>query len=292
MTEAAWRDPPSAVQALAAAGIDAAGAEIVDLSRFHDVRLAAGHVVKRLSRSARDSGRDLAAELLAYRLAGWNDALAAAVPRAVLLDERAQVLVIGAAGRPLTAFTAQSAASLGELCSGWHRATSGLPIPPTRSAGILRLPDTSPEEWALTTDAARGLGARLAADPLLSDVLREGAAAWRAGCLVHGDLKADNCVVAGDRIRVIDWELSGLGDPAWDVACVIADQLAFHTGAHIPAFVDAYGASGDSTRRRELFTIARLAHLALEQAEHTADPRAAEPAVELALRLATTRRPA
>lgn len=57
---------------------------------------------------------------------------------------------------------------------------------------------------------------------------------WQQSHLVHQDLRWDNCIAysAGTRTRrtrvvLIDWETSGLGDPAWDVACVLADFIAF-----------------------------------------------------------------
>ena len=58
--------------------------------------------------------------------------------------------------------------------------------------------------------------------------------AWRYECLIHQDLKWDNCVVqsrpstrtdAG--LRFVDWELAGIGDPAWDVGTMVANYLAF-----------------------------------------------------------------
>lgn len=293
-----WREPPSYMEALGAAGVSTDGAKGMDLSRSHDVHLVllpsgAAYVVKRQRKDTWEKGRDLAAELLAYRLASWTDALAEALPQAVLVDERRQVLVLSAAGQSPLAPAPSLAWSLGKLTAGWHKATAGLPLPATASAGILHLPATDPGDWGLKAHAARRLGERIAADPLLSGLLAAGAAAWRPECLVHGDLKWDNCLVAADRVRVIDWELSGLGDPAWDVSCVIAEQLALHPGTGpgespvTSAFVGSYGCTADDFMRRcALFTIARLAHLALEQAEYAGELPVAAPTLDLARCLA------
>lgn len=295
---ASWREPPSPMEALGAAGVSTDGAEGVDLSRSHDVHLVllpsgTAYVVKRQRKDTWEKGRDLAAELLAYRLASWTDALADALPQAVLVDERRQVLVLFAAGQSPLAPTPSLAWSLGKLTAGWHKATAGLPLPVTASAGILRLPTTDPDDWGLRAHAARRLGERIAADPLLSGLLEAGAAAWRPECLVHGDLKWDNCLVEANRVRVIDWELSGLGDPAWDVSCVIAEQLALHPGTGpgespvTSAFIGSYRCTADDFARRcALFTIARLAHLALEQVEYVGEAQVAAPTLELARRLA------
>ncbi|HEX2021803.1 MAG TPA: phosphotransferase [Candidatus Thermoplasmatota archaeon] len=60
-------------------------------------------------------------------------------------------------------------------------------------------------------------------------------AEWRPACVVHGDLKWDNALVAdapgGPRVTLVDWEGAGLGDPAWDVGCVFVDHLAFWLGS-------------------------------------------------------------
>jgi aminoglycoside phosphotransferase (APT) family kinase protein len=59
--------------------------------------------------------------------------------------------------------------------------------------------------------------------------LDEVAAAWHPSALVHRDVKWDNVLlgqVGGRRrITMVDWELAGFGDPAWDLGSVIADYL-------------------------------------------------------------------
>ncbi len=56
--------------------------------------------------------------------------------------------------------------------------------------------------------------------------------------LVHGDVRWDNYLVgAGARaegelnLRLVDWEMWGQGDPAWDVACHLAEHVRFWYGA-------------------------------------------------------------
>ena len=55
---------------------------------------------------------------------------------------------------------------------------------------------------------------------------------WQNDTLIHFDAKWDNCIVLGrsadtysGRVRLIDWELSGLGDGCWDVGSLLADYL-------------------------------------------------------------------
>src|SRR5690242_17312772 len=58
--------------------------------------------------------------------------------------------------------------------------------------------------------------------------LRKLRAMWTQHCLIHGDFKFDNimvCVQSGHKklgdVKFIDWELSGWGDPLWDVGSLV-----------------------------------------------------------------------
>lgn len=50
---------------------------------------------------------------------------------------------------------------------------------------------------------------------------------WRVRSAVHGDLRLDNVLLdGGGDLRLVDWELSGPGDPAADLGWVVGDLLA------------------------------------------------------------------
>jgi hypothetical protein len=82
----------------------------------------------------------------------------------------------------------------------------------------------------------------------LLDELRRG---WRAETLTHQDVKWDNCLVDPEgtqTLRLVDWEVAAVGDPAWDIGSAISQYLSFwlfsipHTGSEPPARFPALAA--------------------------------------------------
>ncbi len=66
-----------------------------------------------------------------------------------------------------------------------------------------------------------------------SALLDSAAAQWTPTCLIHGDMRFDNCVVtrAGAsrhdaELKLVDWELARWGDPCWDAGAVLGGYLA------------------------------------------------------------------
>jgi hypothetical protein len=70
-------------------------------------------------------------------------------------------------------------------------------------------------------------------------------------CIVHGDFQGNNILLStlGDgQIRVVDWEASGLGDPAWDLGHLMAallqywvHRLKLNTASVVDAFAVGQG---------------------------------------------------
>jgi hypothetical protein len=65
---------------------------------------------------------------------------------------------------------------------------------------------------------------------------------WTAETLIHNDLKGDNILVTRNaedvlEVRILDWELIQIGDPAWDVGCVLRDFLHYWL-LHVPLSLD------------------------------------------------------
>ncbi len=55
---------------------------------------------------------------------------------------------------------------------------------------------------------------------------------WRRTTLIHGDIRWDNAMLTAEfevgpaRVVLVDWEFVDLGDPAWDLACAVAEAIA------------------------------------------------------------------
>ena len=68
--------------------------------------------------------------------------------------------------------------------------------------------------------------------PDVCELIDDVASQWRSDRLIHGDIKAANCLVIrdargrGTSVQLVDWENSGVGDPAWDVGSVMGDHLS------------------------------------------------------------------
>lgn len=88
------------------------------------------------------------------------------------------------------------------------------------------------------------------------------AAAHAQDRIVHGDVRWDNILLThgeaphgGLNLRLIDWEWVGRGDPAWDVACALAEYLRFWLATG--SLYDVQGLEG--VRERAAFPVEQFA---------------------------------
>jgi len=119
---------------------------------------------------------------------------------------------------------------------------------------------------------------------------------WDPTTFTHGDIRADNIMVASasgqDGIRLIDWELCGRADPMWDIAGCFESGITMSLGRyakdelylpvvqttargawggyHLFREVDEFSSSAYVTKAA-IFTAARLVLSALELSELTGD---------------------
>jgi thiamine kinase-like enzyme len=84
----------------------------------------------------------------------------------------------------------------------------------------------------LSRAPGNGFGVFLAAMQALDAPLGDLADAWSPTCLIHGDFRDDNILVAGRPdveipLAFVDWELGGWGDPLWDLGAWIGQFLYY-----------------------------------------------------------------
>lgn len=202
-----------------------------------------------------------AAELLARRLAGDVPALAALVPKGHESGNPHLLIAAWVAGRPAWETEGDAApdlatglpalsARLVPLLAAMHRASAQhLRRHPDTAIDrtlpwILRLPDgDSPADLWSNSLVADVLAQIVSRSDLVAG-LRRARAAWRPVGLIHGDCKLDNVIIGDDgAIRLIDWEMARLGDPAWDLAALshrlLIDQGAAAAG-HLAQLAEDY----------------------------------------------------
>jgi hypothetical protein len=125
------------------------------------------------------------------------------------------------------------------------------------------------------------------------EILRQGLqkthALWRPDALIHGDLKQEHYMTVSRAgsvdICLLDWELAGYGDSAWDVGSMVSDLL-FVRGYDTPkkrsramagaglgqldallgGYSDHVGAADEFFYRVALYTAARLFQTGIEAA--------------------------
>jgi aminoglycoside phosphotransferase (APT) family kinase protein len=265
---------------LTAAVIVDGGWRAEDVSRANRVFLAPPYVLK-----ATDAHEAAVLERLG---AG---AFAPHVPAPVVHARGVLVVEALPGGRPARP-TAAHGRALGRLLAALHRlpadtiATSGDP------GWLLRLhrPDV---------DMVRGLSAAsielikvIQASSQIVAGLDELARAWTEDAIVHGDVRSSNLLAARGRLRLIDWERCGRGDPALDAGAVLGEclhgwlrsltivdpddpgRLLAQAGRpleryrpYVGAFWEAYAPGAGTLPRAMRYAAARLVTLALEEAQ-------------------------
>lgn len=212
-----------------------------------------GFVVKQIEPSLADADASFRIEELFYRRCRDEPLLAPLAPFVAppcLIDGDRRLLVFDllAGARSLDNALAKDAelpaaphAALGRALGALHRAGAAL----VRNPGFADLERRRPAIFTLhrpkLASAARISGAQrrlltiLQEHPEIGRGLDAAAQRWvgaddPGATLVHGDVRSKNVLVmppdaGGEAIRLIDWELLGIGDPAWDVAGALQDLL-------------------------------------------------------------------
>ena len=216
-----------------------------------------------------------------------------------------ELLISGASG------TAAAFRGLGAALGRLHRAPIGGTSLELRRPWVLDIAAAGLPAVVGATAVVAATRERLLASPAVSRTLDQLRASWTGRSVIHGDVKFDNVLVEvldglnrDPRIWLIDWELAGLGVPAWDLAGVVEGTLtaqlmtlgrtdAGAVAALVAPALRAHGAVAGATAADDLLahTAARTAQAALQLAAMAATEPDAERHVggfvDLAISLAT-----
>jgi thiamine kinase-like enzyme len=224
------------------------GFHIEDVSRRNcNLRIEIPHALGYFVKIATDPERKrtLAREARTYRFlrSGAHGVRCRAVlPRVRLFDREASVLVLELLDREnlktlcisRRGFAVARLRQIARALATLHRELSRAPSQRRAYRAFCPVPFDMPHPtrtFLLASSPASVQMLRIVRDSdLLSERLTQLSQTWRERAqaepsLIHGDLRLDNCCVKArsTRIRIVDWELAGWGDPLWDAAAVLAD---------------------------------------------------------------------
>lgn len=211
-----------------------------------------GYFVKQVQTFDHQAISSLRCESSCYWLAN-NDrdfaALAPLLPAYHDFDAGANVLVLDLlpgseslteVHRRTGEFSLDSAESLARILATYHR---GISVSARKSSLEATFPQRVP--WILSIDQLNPAGAGVMSGgntqivgiiqryPEFRASLETLRAQWTAQCLIHGDVKWENCLLLANdgkgqqELKLIDWELADFGDPCWDVGAVFQAYLSF-----------------------------------------------------------------
>jgi aminoglycoside phosphotransferase (APT) family kinase protein len=206
-----------------------------------------------------DSAHTLANEAALYRrLAAGSGALRDCVPALHGYDRRGGVLILEwiDGGEDLERLVAARggcppalAAALGRALAALHAVAPDDEQLRRDAPWVLALHRPPLEALRYFSAASVELVKRLQADGLLCramDELREG---WAPVALVHRDVKWANCIACAapgggsarlTRIKLVDWEMAGWGDPAFDLGSAFSDCVGGGPGPAAGALWSSY----------------------------------------------------
>lgn len=191
---------------------------------------------------AADSAETLANEVALYRrLAAQSAPVAACIPRLYGYDPARGVLILEwiADGQDLYRYHAVRdrcsltlAAALGRVLATLHGVVPDDEALRRDAPWVLSVHRPPLEALRYLSSASIELIKVIQVDERLArslDELRDG---WRAEALVHRDVKWENCIAHAPpggarptRIKLVDWEMAGWGDPGFDVGSAFSDFL-------------------------------------------------------------------
>ena len=212
-----------------------------------------GYVIKRPEPTEPSTADTLTCEAGFYQRHNSNECalLSDIVPRFVAFDSTQSILAIELVPNHSTMSEICGATTphefpialwrqLGAAVATVHRSGDAEALAPSRRSGDPPWAFRADRPFAdsIRSQSAASLEAlsTLQSTPALLDCFAQSLSCWEPSTLIHGDLRFDNILIANPApgssgLKLIDWELSQRGDPAWDVAWIVAGlvRLWLHT---------------------------------------------------------------
>ena len=219
------------------------GLRVVDASRLNRVFVVTAEGEPCFVVKAADGagGAGVAREAAVLKRLAAVDGLAPWLPRLVAHDQAEGLIVLESArhARDLTRhhargrFSCALARDAGRALALLHALPpAALDVAPADPTPALRVHEPDLESVLEMSPAAVELMRIVQGSHELCAALDELAATWREDAVIHGDIRWDNLLVLRSddskrwtRLKLIDWELCGAGDPAFDIGAYFGEYL-------------------------------------------------------------------
>ena len=208
-----------------------------------------GYLLKQAVDAEKASFLDNEARVYTY-LSGYNDQFTRYIPPLQSYNEDEHILVLGLLpsarqlGEHLVRtgrFSTMIARQLGRMLAALHRrgshdrANNPVTLATRPVPWVLSIHRPHIELYRLASQANLNLIAKIQMFPDLCDHIEALKQTWQPLALIHYDLKLENMLVvpatkAGQSrltVRLVDWEMAGIGDPCWDIGSVFGAVLSF-----------------------------------------------------------------
>jgi len=212
--------------------------------RNHNFRVTSGnreYLVKQVRKWDADGRASLQREAAVYWQARTNPSLAPFVelaPRSHAWDPSNAVLILEYLPEHAELydlpdrFAPELAQLTGQAMGTFHRAMQSeehLSWFPAEVPWQLSMHETKEEDLADESAGRREFVRAVKRHPEFGRALDRLRAEWREETVIQGDWKLDNCLISPtrDRLRVVDWEFAGWGDPLWDLATLLQSYWNF-----------------------------------------------------------------
>lgn len=144
--------------------------------------------------------------------------------------------------RRLGKFPPNTAAGLARVLGRYHRHTESqlqknpqTSVFPKMVPWVLSIHQQQPAWFSSLSAANLQLLQIVQTYPEFSNRLDDLRGRWRVDCLIHGDMKWDNCLVAattssennGVNFKIVDWEMADFGDALWDVGAILQSYISY-----------------------------------------------------------------